>query len=117
VFPAATPTRPCVSDRCWVWQDAPPALGLLVGAVEEVVCFTAVVGVSTLGDAVEGSTCDEPDGDGTAVAGAAVEDPDVEAHPVSSDVVITMSPATAEIECFIRPPFINVERYPKMTHS
>jgi hypothetical protein len=82
-----------VSERCWVWQDATLVLALVVGAIEEVVCFAAVVGVPTLNDSVEGRTWDELDGEGL----------DVEEHPVSNDVVITISPATVEIEFFISP--------------
>ena len=108
MLPAAAPTRPCVSDRYWVWQDATLVFALVVGAVEEVACFAALVGVWTLDDSVEVCPWDEVDGEGL----------DVEEHPVSNDVVIAISPATVENEFFISPTIHQRwERYTKMTHS
>jgi hypothetical protein len=108
VLPAAAPTRPCVSDRYWVWQDATLVFALVVGAVEEVACFAALVGVWTLDDSVEVCPWDEVDGAWL----------DVEEHPVSNDVVIAISPATVENEFFISPTIHQRwEHYTKMTHS
>ena len=118
MLPAAAPTRPCMSDRYWVWQVATLVFALVVGAVvlgavvvgavEEVACFEAVVGVWTLDDSVEVCPWDEVDGAGL----------DVEEHPVSNDVVIAISPATVENEFFISPTIHQRwELYTKMTHS
>ena len=108
MLPAAAPTRPCVSDRYWVWQDATLVFALDVGAVEEVACFAALVEVWTLDDSAEVCPWDEVDGAGL----------DVKEHPVSNDAVTAISPATVENELFISPTIHQRwERYTKMTHS
>jgi len=114
VLPAAAPTRPCVSVRCWVRHVARPVFALGVGAGEEIALFEAAgagalddAGAWVLGDAVEVCTLDELDEVGL----------DVEEQPVRNDVVIIMSPATIGIEFFISP--TNRQRwehYTTMTH-
>ena len=79
----------------------------VVGAVEEVACFAALVGVWTLGDSVVVCPWDEVDDAGL----------DVEEHPVSNDAVIAISPATVENEFFISPTIHQRWDYTKMTHS
>ena len=100
----ATPTRPCVSVRCCVWQVATLVFAPVVAVGDEVACLEAVVGVWTL-DVAGVWTLDvvgvwTPDVVGVWDELDEVE-LDVEAHPVRNDVVITISPATTGIEFFI----------------
>jgi hypothetical protein len=98
-LPAVPSTKPCVSDRCCVWQVATPVFALVVGEAEEITGSGAVIDVWTRGDAVKVCTgVDELD-----VEGLDVEGLDVEEHPASNDALSSISPVTVGIEFLISP--------------
>ena len=98
-LPAVPSTKPCVSDRCCVWQVATPVFALVVGEAEEITGSGAVIDVWTRGDAVKVCTGD----DELDVEGLDVEGLDVEEHPASNDALSSISPATVGIELLISP--------------
>ena len=98
-LPAVPSTKPCVSDRCCVWQVSTPVFALVVGEAEEITGSGAVIDVWTRGDAVKVCTGD----DELDVEGLDVEGLDVEEHPASNDALSSISPATVGIELLISP--------------
>ena len=117
-LPAVPSTKPCVSDRCCVWQVATPVFALVVGEAEEITGSGAVVDVWTRGDAVLVCTGDdELDGDGLDVEGLDVEGLDVEEHPASNDALSSISPVTVGIELLISPTIHQRwERFSQIAH-
>jgi len=112
-LPAVPSTKPCVSDRCCVWQVATPAFTLVVGEAEGITGSGAVVDVWTWGDAVEVCTGnDELDGEG--LDGERL---DGEEHPASNDALSSASPVTIGIEFFISPTIHQRwERFSQIAH-
>jgi hypothetical protein len=117
-LPAVPSSRPCVSDRCCVWQVATPVFAPGVGGTEEITGSGAVVDVWTRGDAVLVCTGDdELDGDGLDVEGLDVEGLDVEEHPASNDALSSISPVTVGIELLISPTIHQRwERFSQIAH-
>ena len=95
-LPAVPSTKPCVSDRCCVWQVATLVFALVVAEAEEITGSGAVVDVWTRGDAVEVYTGD----DGLDGVGLVAEE-----HPASNDAVSTISAVPVGIEVFISPTY------------
>ena len=117
-LPAVPSTKPCVSDRCCVWQVATPVFAPGVGGAEEITGSGAVVDVWTRGDAVLVCTGDDGlDGDGLDGDGLDVEVLDVEEHPASNDALSSISPVTVGIELLISPTIHQRwERFSQIAH-
>jgi hypothetical protein len=117
-LPAVPSTKPCVSDRCCVWQVSTPVFALVVGEAEEITGSGAVIDVWTRGDAVKVCTGDdELNVEGLDVEGLDVEGLDVEEHPASNDALSSISPVTVGIEFLISPTIHQRwERFSQIAH-
>ena len=96
-LPAVPSIKPCVSERCCVWQVATPVFALVVDEAEEITGSGAGIDVWTRGDAVKVCTGDdELEGEGLDAEGLEGEE-----HPASNDALRSISPVSVGIAFLI----------------